>query len=126
MKLIVKTALFTALLATTMVTNAGYRYVYPVTIGSNYAYGAIADARGSADTRQSIGCWENNDGASCSAVNSTGTYRSCYTTDPTMRSLIRSIGSESYIYFIFDTSGSCSYIYVENTSVFKPAAASGY
>ncbi len=125
MKLMIKSALFTTLLAMTMVANAGYRYVYQVNIGSNYAFGAIADARGSADGNQRMGCWENTSGASCYASNSAGTARSCYTTDPTMRSLVRSIGSESYIYFTFDTSGNCNYLYVENTSVFKPGAVSG-
>jgi hypothetical protein len=126
MKLMVKSVLFTSLLATAMVANAGARYVYQVNAGSNYAYGAIPDARGSSDATQYIGCWENDYGGSCFAVDTTGTYRSCYTTNPSYLARIRSLDSSSYIYFTWDSAGNCNYIFAMSSSYVRSGAISGY
>ena len=39
--------------------------------------------------------------------------------------MIRSLTPESYVYFQWNTDGTCSYVLVENSSRFKPAATSG-
>jgi hypothetical protein len=107
--------------------TAGQRLVYQVFVSdaSRYANGAIADARGSADAQQSIGCYYNQYSATCFATTSTGLSRSCSTGNTALIEIVRSIGPESYIYFQWNTDGSCNYILVENSSRFKPGAVSG-
>lgn len=106
---------------------AGQRFVYPVNINdaSRFANGAIADARGSADAQQSIGCYLNQYTASCFASTAAGLSRSCSTGNAALIEVARSIGPESYIYFQWNPDGTCNYILVENGSRFKPAAVSG-
>lgn len=107
--------------------TAGQRFVYPVNVNdaSRFANGAVADARGSADTQQSIGCYTNQYTASCFATTATGLSRSCSTGNAGLIEMARSVGPESYIYFQWNTDGTCNYILVENSSRFKPAAVSG-
>src|SRR5437016_13553836 len=90
---------------------AGAKYQSPVTIGSSYAYGSMADARASADSNQFIGCvvtgGSNGTGGYCYAVDSTGTFKMCSVPSaaaPTMLPALESMGSQSYVYFSFDTS----------------------
>ncbi|MGN6152258.1 MAG: hypothetical protein ACTHOH_09660 [Lysobacteraceae bacterium] len=100
---------------------------YTVTINdaSRIAYGAFADARASADTQQWIGCNYNAAAAFCTATNAAGISRSCSTTNAALIDAIHGISSESYVYFQWNTDGTCSYVLVENSSRFKPAATSG-
>ena len=116
-----------ALLSTAMIASAGSRLVYQVGINdaSRFAVGTMTDARGSSDNVQAIGCYHNAGFASCYATNSAGLGRSCTTTNPALIDVIRSIGSESYLYFQWNTDGTCNYVFVENGSRWKPASASG-
>jgi hypothetical protein len=108
--------------------TAGQRLVYPVNVNdtSRFANGAVADARGSADAQQSIGCYHNQYTASCFATTAAGISRSCSTGNAALIEVARSVGPESYIYFQWNTDGTCNYILVENGSRFKPAAVSGH
>jgi hypothetical protein len=121
-------AVAAALLSTATIAIAGSRLVYQVGINdaSRYAVGTMTDARGSADASQSIGCYHNTGFASCYATNNLGLSRSCTTTNTALIEVIRSISSESYIYFQWNTDGTCSYVFVDNGSRWKPASASGY
>lgn len=100
---------------------------YTVTINdaSRIAYGAFADARATADTQQWIGCYYNASSGSCAATNAAGTSRTCTTTNAALLEVIRTLTPESYVYFQWNTDGTCSYVLVENSSRFKPAATSG-
>ncbi len=108
--------------------TAGQRWVYTVSVNdtSRFANGAVADVRASADTQQSIGCYSNQYTASCFATTATGLSRSCSTGNAALIEVARSVGPESYIYFQWNTDGTCNYILVDNSSRFKPAAVSGY
>ncbi len=121
-------AVAAALLSTAMIASAGARLVYQVGINdaSRFAVGTMADARGSSDNVQTIGCYHNTGFASCYATNSAGLSRSCTTTNAALIEVIRSIGSESYLYFQWNTDGTCSYVFVDNGSRWKPASASGF
>ena len=85
----------------------------------------MTDARGSADVNQVIGCHHNACFASCFDTNSVGLSRLCTTTNAALIDVIRGIGSESYIYFVWNPDGTCNYVRVENSSRWKPASASG-
>lgn len=120
-------AALAALLSVAAIAQAGTRWAYQVSIndGSRYAVGTMTDARGSADYNQSIGCYHNTASATCYATNSAGLSRSCTTSNVAMIDVIRSISSESYIYFMWNTDGTCNYVLVENSSRWKPASAAG-
>lgn len=128
MKFPFRSALFVVSLAAVTVVHAGARYSFPVVINdaTRVAYGALTDARGSADNRQFIGCWSNNTSGGCDAVNAGGLTRSCSTTDPAMLAVIRSMSDESYVSFRWAADGStCAYVYAQTTSYSKPAAVAG-
>ncbi|TXH73604.1 MAG: hypothetical protein E6Q88_05170 [Lysobacteraceae bacterium] len=128
MKNAITTAMIAVLLTSAAAAYAGTRAQVQVTVNatSRYAYGAMADARGSADTVQQINCATNTTLANCWMVNSAGVGGSCYTTDPAMINVIRGISGESYVYIKWNTDGSCSYVLVQNSSFMKPGAVSGY
>lgn len=100
---------------------------YQVTISDagRWANGAFADVRAGADSQQWIGCNYNTVTGSCTATNAAGTSRTCTTSNAALLDVIRSLTPESYIYFQWNTDGTCSYILVENSTRFKPAATSG-
>jgi len=118
-------ALLCVLIAPT--ASAGARWQYPVTLNdtSRYAVGTMTDTRGSADNQQAIGCYHNSTTGACYATTAAGVSRTCTTSNPALISVIRSISAESYIYFQWNTDGTCSYVLIENSSRFKPASAAG-
>lgn len=128
MKTVLRNALCMMSFAVAATAYAGARFTYPVVINdfNRTAYGALTDARGSADTRQYIGCWSNNATGGCDAVNASGLTRSCSTIDPAMLAVIRSMSDESYVAFRWGADGStCLYVYAQTTSYSKPAAVAG-
>jgi hypothetical protein len=128
MKIMSRSALLVLSFAAAATAYAGARFTYPVVINdtNRTAYGALTDARGSADTRQYIGCWSNNASGGCDAVNASGLTRSCSTTDPAMLAVIRSMSDESYVAFRWGAdSSTCLYVYAQTTSYSKPAAVAG-
>jgi hypothetical protein len=108
--------------------SAGPRWTFQATVSdaSRHAYGTMTDARGSSDNQQAIGCYHNATNGGCYATNSSGLSRTCSTSNPSLLNVIRAIGPESYIYFQWNTDGTCNYVLIENSSRFKPASASGY
>ena len=115
--------------------TAGLRFTSEVYVNDTYrsAGGSMTDARGSADTRQFIGCYHYYDiyGGStpyigfCQAANSAGVTRSCSTTNSVIIHSISSISAESHIGFSWNTDGTCRYVLVTNNSYYKPASATG-
>lgn len=125
-----------ALFASSGLAIAGLRFTSEVYVSDTYrsAGGSMTDARGSADTRQFIGCYHYYDtlgGATpyvgfCQAANSAGLTRSCSTTNSAIVQSIRSISAESNISFSWNSDGTCRYVLVDNNSYFKPASATGF
>lgn len=115
------------LTAITGVAMAGAYTGYQVGINDTYkfAVGSIATTRNTPDTVQYIGCYHNaypggTSSGNCYAVNNAGVSRTCYTTNANLIETIRSIGDDSYIYFQWNTDGTCSYILVDKGSRFRP------
>ncbi len=112
---------------------AGAKTVVPVTISpsasTTWVSGTIGSARNSANTNETIGCalyaYSNVSAPSsiqCYARNAAGTYISCTSTAPALVNAMSAITSDSYITFVVDTSGSCTHVYINNSSYFEPKA----
>lgn len=127
-KTLARAAAAAALMSIAFVAFAGSRAVYQANINDaqRWANGTMTDARGSADNNQLIGCYHNASFAGCYVTNAAGLGRSCTTSNPALIDVIRTIGPESYIYFQWNTDGTCNYVLIENSSRFKPASATGY
>lgn len=103
-------------------TQAGYDGNFPVVIDDAYrqAFGTLVATRRSADNVQKLGCTIKSDNVLCYATNAAGVYRTCLTTDPTLMAVARSLTSESYLWFIWNTAGTCTSITVGLGSPYKP------
>lgn len=119
--------LLCGLLAVTGTALGGEQWFRPVDVNlsSGYARGSMGDARNSADPLQFIGCYISSGTGFmvvvCEARTSTGTYKSCATTDANMVAAARSISASSYIFFRWDISGACTAVQVTNYSSVRPA-----
>lgn len=122
-------ALAIGLAAVAVSASAGKREVAPVGISveDNVAGGALADARGTPDNVQYIGCTTSWTYGSCIAVDADGRTGSCSSRDPDDLAIMRSIGPHSYVLFAWNGKyGTCSALSVMNYSVFIDAASSGH
>ena len=125
-----KKALFVVLAlvaAPTGVALAGFKYTLTVGISdtSKTAYGVTGSVRNSSDVNQSIGCTVSTfagaaPSATCSAVNSANTSRSCTTYDAQIVDVAKSITGDSYIRFYWNTSGECTQLTVAHYSHYEP------
>lgn len=90
------------------------------------AYGSYGSARGSADTVQAIGCSVQSFSTStsarviCEAQDANGNSAYCSSTVPALVTAATSQSGDSYIYFTWDANGTCTYLYVSNSSNFAP------
>ncbi len=115
-----------AVLLVASYASAGGRATSPVVIDSvnRTAYGNLGDARNSSDSTQYIGCmsWSAPGflSGSCFAVNTAGTYVSCYTTDAKIVSVIQSLSPDGFLSFNWNASGNCATLYTINTSWTSP------
>ena len=115
-----------ALLAASATAFAGFQTGQSVVIvdSSRLANGDLGYIFNSPDRSQYIGCYSYNTGTgsagSCFAQNTAGLYRSCYTDDANMIATIRSLGTDSYLIFYWDTNGRCTLVEVENDSTTAP------
>jgi hypothetical protein len=105
--------------------HAGFKGNLNVTADpvNRFANGAIGSVRNSADASQYIYCYATHAtsaNAFCVARDIAGTAVSCFTTDPNKVALVSAMTSYSYIYFSFDTSGTCTQLLVENASYYPP------
>lgn len=102
---------------TALEANAGEGFRTSVFTYSVGAYGTVSGARYSSDNVQYIGCYtRNNNSGACFATDSSGNYKTCYTTDPSTVQMMLSTGPLSYISFTFDSNGNCNYLFIENAS----------
>lgn len=106
--------------------SAGQRDVIPVEINGTSVQGVLADARGSADNRQYIGCYTTEYFGLCHAVDAAGQARGCTTRDPEQLAVMRSISSDSIVGFHSNKEGTCDSVRVGSYSVYRSAVMSGY
>ena len=108
--------------------QAGARRSFAVRVDSvsRFALGDLGTARNSSDPYQVIGCAvaANAGGepqtVNCEAVDSTNVREWCHTYDPELAAVARAIGSDSYVYFTWDSAHTCTRIYVSNLSQWQP------
>jgi hypothetical protein len=118
--------LATGIVAIGLPALAGYKTTKTVSIGSNWASGALGSARYSSDSKQQIGCrvdsFDPSHGLSmfCYATNSSGASKSCWSTDFTHIDLFKMVNGDSHLYFEVDSGGYCSRMRVTNASEFEP------
>lgn len=94
---------------------AGFTQNFEVTISGDTAQGTIAGARTSADNIQYMNCVDG-DYAYCVARSASGNIQACFTVDDHQRAVIRSVTSNSRIFFQRASDGSCARMYVFNGS----------
>lgn len=86
---------------------------------SRTAYGSMVGARFSADANQYIGCalvGNSTPYAACFARNSAGTAGMCTTTNPLHMDQVMGLNNEAYLYYQWNASGQCTYIYSQAVS----------
>jgi hypothetical protein len=110
-----------ALLASTAAL-AGFRsgeqvYIYDI---DRLAHGHLGYVHNTADNTQYIGCYSNQSVGSCYARDSAGLTRSCTTSDANHIATIRSLSSDSSLYFWWDSSGYCTNVHVNIGSSSSP------
>jgi hypothetical protein len=110
--------------------HAGIRYTIPAYINNEYkfAYGTMVDTRSSDDTVSSVNCSSNLSKVICNIKDATGRSAVCVSTEPDTVDLVRNAGPESFIFFSWASTSNpiCTYVSVQNSSAFRPAAISGY
>lgn len=129
MKRMMKAGLTIALVASVGAAFAGYRVQPEVRVdpkGRN-ADGSLVDARGSSDSVQHIGCttYSHTLGL-CFAKDSSDRLVSCYSVDPGTVQTMRSLDSDSYLYFSWDENGVCTTLFVVKSSMYRPGSISGF
>jgi crotonobetainyl-CoA:carnitine CoA-transferase CaiB-like acyl-CoA transferase len=94
--------------------------VYPTS-----AEGTTYGARYSADKNQTIYCttYPGADGktaAFCAAMDKQGTHKYCATNNPQLVTIAQSITDYSFINFLFNSAGTCTYLTVYKGSPYLP------
>lgn len=104
---------------------AGQVFHPEVLIFPTSAQGSMYGARNSADAIQFIGCTLSSGptGAStgCSARNSAGQFRSCFSNNPFHREAVKAMTAYSFVFFTLDpATGECRNVSIQGSSVFLP------
>jgi hypothetical protein len=121
---------FAALLGLSGSALAGGKNYDPVWVNTTArsAGGSLADARGSADSVQWIGCDVEAYAASlavptvaiCYARDVKGTMVTCMSSEARLIQVALGLNGDSYLSFNWDKSGQCTMIHVGNQSTFSP------
>lgn len=118
-----KLCVLVALCATALPAWAGLQAGLDVMISPGYktASGTVGHTRRSADAVQYIYCASlaasnGTAGGLCSAKDKTGAIATCTTFTPAQIAVIQSVNDSSHIYFAWNDSGQCTYVYVFNGS----------
>ena len=129
-KIVVAAALLAAVTTTAGVAHAGFKSFYAATVvknadGSGRAYGSMGTARNSANNVEYVICytqgWATGTAhGTCLVRNSASEVAMCSATSDSQLNAIRSASTDSYVYFDFDTTGACTYLYVANGSSHEP------
>jgi hypothetical protein len=118
-----------ALMGAAVAAHAGSKVVAPVRMGKTgtggWAYGSLGSARNSANINDLIDCsvYAFPSGityAGCRAVDAAGNFAYCYAGGASQVYAAISINSDSYIYFNYDSSGTCTYLSVTSGSQYEP------
>lgn len=122
--------LVAGILATALVGTAawaGQKTAYPVVVNSTSreAWGSLASTRDTADNFQNIGCQVSTPASGtpsvlCFAQGPTSPMGTCYSTSAALVEAARDIHGDSYLYFAWDASGTCTHINVANASQYSP------
>jgi hypothetical protein len=111
----IKIGFVVALLALTAGTGAvvaGQKQYSPLTVNpvARYANAGLAETHNTADTVSYAECGSNATAGYCTFREPSGTFYSCYTTDPSLLVVIRSMSPDSTISVQWDASGVCTYV----------------
>lgn len=104
--------------------QAGYSLVSVVRIvtngGANFVEGSVHDVRHSANSSEYLYCyarsWANSEQGVCYGQDAALNFKMCVTSDPEQIHTIRSIGSDSHVYFKIDANSNCEFITTYNGS----------
>jgi hypothetical protein len=111
-------------LAGSTLAHAGIKNSFPVNVSSASAWGSAGSARNSLDSSQFISCnvqaWGGPAFMYCAARDAVGNYRSCSSSSAGIVAVAAAVSSDSYIYFTFDASGTCTGLSVDNNSTAEP------
>jgi hypothetical protein len=92
--------------------------------GTGYVYGTLSDTRASADDIAYIACYYGGVPAgrvaSCVARDPSGTFGSCWSSDPSILAAIETVQSDGNLRFTWNKNGSCSWVETETTSMHAP------
>jgi hypothetical protein len=105
--------------------SAGVRVHSGVVIDATnrWAKGSLGTARNSADDTQYIGCTVYNNAppsATCIARNEDGQFASCTTSATEHVQGARSLGTDSFVQFVWDAGGTCTAITITHNSYYEP------
>jgi hypothetical protein len=123
----IKIGLAVALLALTAGTGAvvaGQKQYFPLQVNaaSRYANAGLAETHNTADTVSYAECGSNASTGYCTFREPNGTYYSCFTTDPSLLVVIRSMSPDSSISVQWDASNVCTYVLSYASSRVAPRA----
>jgi hypothetical protein len=92
---------------------AGVRSYIPLTVNvaGHFANGGLAETHNTADFTQYAECGSNPTTGFCTVRDSGGTIYSCFTTDASLLSVIRSMSPDSLFSIVWDpTTNQCTYV----------------
>jgi hypothetical protein len=98
--------------ASATMASAGLKSYVPlsVNVAGKYASGGLAETHNTADNVQYAECGTNATTGYCTLRDTAGTYYSCYTTDPALLTVIRSMSDESSFSISWNDTGVCTYV----------------
>lgn len=104
--------------------QAGYNGNFPVVINDDatykQAFGTLVGTRNTPDNDQYLGCTINGDSLTCYARNAAGLSRSCSSANPVHVANARSISTEGYLWFGWNSSGICTFVTISLGSQYRP------
>jgi hypothetical protein len=125
MRVISRLAVVLALATSAAPVHAGAKWVYPVVVDTTNrrAYGNMGASRNSVDATQHLECGLAAGAPTsmfCGATDASGTSAYCQATDASLVAVVASMSGDSYLYFTWDASGKCNYVFTEAGSRWEP------
>jgi hypothetical protein len=102
-----------AVLGVTSAVFAGIKSYAPlsVNVAGHFASGGLAETHNTADSVQYAECGSNSTTGYCTLRDAGGTYYSCFTTDPSLLTVIRSMSPDSIFSVVWDpNTNQCTYV----------------